>query len=306
MRRTGYYAPRASESDSNAAYEQYFLPYVQTHTKEICTLIKKKVNGRLQYYYTLTDPGQVTQEILNDVLEAVQEHMTSYGGVQRGAGISSFFKSLFSWLMPRATRLVQVIPKDIKDAALQAATDVTVTGINAVANRAKHFIDPSQQQTDAEPRGGALQTCVNAAMCHLCENDKRGGFIGGLLSALATLAPAVIGMITDSAASKRGAGFGPYWRSIYPYPDDDSTRGGKVKRKRKGHEMTSVPMKREYYEDSGTAGSHWVQVCSHPMGDCYTPVTLTVTPETKARGKNKGGRPIIRKGFCRRSDLDML
>lgn len=302
MRRTGYFTQRTTHSgqDDGDTYYQYLVPYVDSHIERICQMIQVKVRQRLGFYYGLSQPGRIQLEILKDVLETVQEHMASVSGVPRGAGLGSLFTRLFTWLAPRISSLVSLVPPSVKTAAAEAATSLAVQGINLASEKASTMLH-NRFGVERERGSGfqsGLQNCFNAAMRTLTEHDERGGFIGPLISGIMALAPSVIGLITG--ATQRGAGFGAYWKQQYSFPGSDrgaASTSGTRSRKRKAPAKTKIKQEPEEIEP--------IAIFPEPQGPYTTPCTISVMPEKRGR-KNPGGRPVKRSAYCNRADLDML
>ncbi|AWG87406.1 LO6 [Symphysodon discus adomavirus 1] len=309
MRRSGYFEPRVSPGPSNDAevsFNEYFVPYVESNVEQICAMIREHVKTKLSHYFGMQNPGQVQTEILKDILAVVEQHMLSVTGVQRGAGIGSFFASLVRWLLPKARTLVSLIPSQIKTAAATAATDLAVQGINRVQQTISQKISGARSPGSSTDRGGAIiQACANSALRCLCEeaveHQERGGFAPLLLSLLGGVIPSVISALIPS----RGGGLGPYWDKLYPVPDNRGS--GHANRKRRAPVSRNCTSKRVKCEPSTSrtrGGAHAVPTHTVIMSEPSS--THSVFCTVKVEAGRKGGRPVTRHGYCNRNELDNL
>lgn len=302
MKTSGYFVHKHNTGPDDAENEQvlsdYLMPYLETHINEITEMIRAAVVQRIHVYQS-TPFERLQEQILRDVLEAIQRHMASKGIGQtmthRGGGLGSFFSRFISWLLPKATKVFSLIPQEVKSAAAAAATDLAVTGIQTAAEKVKSRI---------EQRGGhstsPFQYCCNEAVRAAIDGDNRGGFIGALASGLAMAVPALMSLFQG-----RGGGIGPFWKSAYPLLRE---RGGG----RQHLVAVPVALKRKSSEPVPGPSRKVSTRCSRRGGASNSTDTLTVYSDsvsgtvqcfvTIPPGR-KGGRPLQRTGYCFKAQL---
>nr|DAC81211.1 TPA_asm: LO6 [Swordtail adomavirus 2] len=252
--------------------------------------MKARVRSRASTYITVTDQQQLMQLMLQDINAVVEEHLSGiFMQEGRGAGIGSMVANFMRWLMPKASRLLSIIPQEVKDAAAQQATSVAVSGINRAGEYLQSRINPTP-----EPRGAGVYAvkCMGNACMQECASMQRGGFLGSLLGGIASVALPLL----TSAFTSRGSGLGSHWESIYPTPTARaSTSTSTLGKRGGGGRKVAIDDSPPEKQSKSVLEVHKDRTKGH-MTECV--ITVQAGP--------KGGRPMQRKGYINKTRLNIL